>query len=360
MLPWLAVLLPLCLLGKKQLPVTLTAGNPDGRKGEKAFLETINGTKSVVVSFTSLRTSCKPCSELQPEFKKAAKKLKKKGFLCGVVDTDLAVNVNLKDVHNVTSIPSMHLFRKGQALSKLEGFQSSASIEQWVAAVDIPQVEVFETQASFDKAVRSRKWTETMFAATGGPMLQDLMDSAAVKGHSDGWASRMRFLFWSDGGRGRPFGAVYRGVNEMEHFDASGQVSTEMLEEFLKTEHLPLFGMATMDDLASVFGKGSKGNVFVCFDPEAFETQAKKYARAFQKVAKKWKSYGFVFFNVRDPVAKLLQMDCKEFPSVTLKLLAKPFRTFTKSFAKEEPTEKVLAQFMKESIESNRQASSEL
>ena len=75
-----------------------------------------------------------------------------------------------------------------------------------------------------------------------------------------------------------------------------------------------------------------EGNVFVCFDPEAFETQAKKcasafqamqifdkspvcldrYARAFQKVAKKWKSYGFVFFNVRDPVAKLLQMDCKE------------------------------------------------
>ena len=30
-----------------------------------------------------------------------------------------------------------------------------------------------ETQALFDKAVQSRKSTETMFAATGGPMLQD-------------------------------------------------------------------------------------------------------------------------------------------------------------------------------------------
>ena len=33
MLLWLAIL-PLCLLGKK-LPFTLTAGNPDGSKGEK-------------------------------------------------------------------------------------------------------------------------------------------------------------------------------------------------------------------------------------------------------------------------------------------------------------------------------------
>ena len=33
----------------------------------------------------------------------------------------------------------------------------------------------------------------------------------------------------------------------------------------------------------------------------------------------------------------------EDFPTVTLKLLMKPFRTFTKSFAKEEVTEKNLA-----------------
>ncbi|CAE7698148.1 P4HB [Symbiodinium pilosum] len=355
MLLWLA--LPVCLLAKKRLPITLTAGNPDGKKGEKAFLETINSTKSVLVSFNSFRQSCKPCTDLQPELKKAAKKLKTKGILCGSVDVDLAANMHLKATQNVTSIPSIHLFRKGTALSKLEGFQSASSIEQWVAAVDIPAVEVFETQALFDKAVQRRKWSETMFAATGGPKLQELLDSVAVKGHMDGWGTRTRYLFWSDGGRGRPFAAVYRGVNEMEHFDASGQVSTEMLEEFLK-ESAPLFGQATMDDLTSVFGKGSKGNVFVCFAPDIFETQTKKYARTFQKVAKKWKSYGFVFLDVRDPVANLLKLECKDFPTVTLKLLMKPFRTFTKSFAKEEVTEKNLALFLKESLEANRQASS--
>ncbi|CAE7205626.1 bdbA [Symbiodinium natans] len=171
----------------------------------------------------------------------------------------------------------------------------------------------------------------------------------------------MRYLFWSDGGRGRtdydwqrlhmvhsdvylnpshrPFAAVYRGVNEMElpcaqseHFDASGQVSTEMIEEFLKKEY------ATMDDLTSVFGKGSKGNVFVCFDPDIFDAQAKKYARIVYKVAKKWRSYGFAYLDIRDP----------EFPSVTLKLLVKPPQTFTKSFAKEELTEKSLAQSLSE------------
>ena len=49
---------------------------------------------------------------------------------------------------------------------------------------------------------------------------------------------RIRYFFWSDGGKGRPFAAVYRGLNEMEHFDASGQVSSETIEEFLKEQYL--------------------------------------------------------------------------------------------------------------------------
>ena len=67
-----------------------------------------------------------------------------------------------------------------------------------------------ETQALFDKAVQRRKWSETMFAATGGPKLQarffragtsaadltdqELLDSVAVKGHMDGWGTRISQL----------------------------------------------------------------------------------------------------------------------------------------------------------------------
>ena len=78
-------------------------------------------------SFRRFGTSCKPCAELQPEFKKAqwgcstalaqqltlcswkaAKTLRKKGILCGAVDVDLAVNAHLKGSQNVTSTPKAH------------------------------------------------------------------------------------------------------------------------------------------------------------------------------------------------------------------------------------------------------------
>ena len=41
-------------------------------------------------------------------------------------------------------------------------------------------------------------------------------------------------------------------------------------------------------------------------------SRLRRYARTFQKVAKKWKSYGFTFLDVRDPVAQLLKLECKE------------------------------------------------
>ncbi|CAJ1390485.1 unnamed protein product [Effrenium voratum] len=316
---WTVWLLSIALAKKgKHEVVSLTDGEPNVGKNEKALNQTLNSTRFWVVNFNSLRPTCKSCADLAVAVQKAAKKLKKRGVRCGMIDADLSVNLGATARNNVTSIPTLVFFRGGIALSKLEGNQSAFSIDQWVKAVAGPEVEVFDTQEAFNTAVKKRKTSETMFAATGGPGLQELLDLVALKGHRDGWGSRIRYLFWSDGGTGMPFAAVYRGVNEMEHFDVSGKVSSEMMEEFLRDNSLPLFGQATADDLANVFGSGTKGNVFVCFDPETFDTQAPaakmslRYSRIFYKAAKKWRGYGFSYLNGRDPVGMLLNIDCKE------------------------------------------------
>lgn len=358
------LVLPWIVLGKKhkQSVFRLTNGEPDVKKKEKAFEETVANARFALVNFNSFRPSCKECAELETSMKEVAKKLKKKGVVCGMMDGDLAVNVEAKDKNNVTSLPTLVFFRSGYGISKQEGFQSAMSIEQWVNAVAGPEVEVFENQAAFDKALKKRETHEVVFAAIGGPKLKELLDVVALKGHRDGWGSKIRYFFWSDGGRGRPFAAVYRGLNEMEHFDAAGQISSETIEEFLKDEYVPKFSQVTAADMNSVFGAGTKGNVFVCFDPARFEAQVNKYTKVFVKVARKWKGYGFSYFDASDPFSKIISIECQEFPVVTLKPLRRPFASYNKSFAHlgDALNEKHINEFMKESIAAHRSAGAEL
>eukprot|EP00440_Ansanella_granifera_P031664 gb/GFBE01034370.1/.p1 GENE.gb/GFBE01034370.1/~~gb/GFBE01034370.1/.p1 ORF type:complete len:281 (+),score=58.11 gb/GFBE01034370.1/:1-843(+) len=261
------LLLPAVLAGKKnKSPVlVLTAGTPDANKGENDFFEAINSSRAVVVNFNSLRPSCQACRDIEPEFKHAARRLKKKA-IWGAVDAGLGVNANVKTEYNVTSMPTMVLLRDGVPLSKLEGFHPSVDIEKWVDSAAGPTVEVFDSQKEFDKAMHARKRTETMFTAIGGSGLKDLLNAVAIGGNRAGWGAKIRYLFWSDGGRGRPFGAIHRGVNEMVEFDPTGEgITAERLEQFIEQNHLPYFTQATANDLGAVLSKKSK----VSFDTSA-------------------------------------------------------------------------------------------
>eukprot|EP00438_Fugacium_kawagutii_P005835 Skav231065 [mRNA] locus=scaffold524:6617:7723:+ [translate_table: standard] len=362
----LGVSLSWLVLGKKQkhTVLRLTAGEPDKSKKEKLFAETMNGTQFAVVNFNSFRPSCKECQDLEESMKDAAKRLKKakRKVLFASVDADLAVNKELKAESNVSSIPTLVFFRSGYAISTQEGYQTGSHIEQWVNGVAGPAVEEFETQAAFDKALKAREKHEVVFAAIGGAQLKELLDAVAMKGHKDGWGSKLRYLFWSDGGRGRPFAAVYRGLNEMEHFDASGQVSVETIEEFLKEQYVPIFSQVNAADFSSMFGAGSKGNVFVCFDPASFEASVKKHTSAFTKAAKKFPSYGFSYFDASDPFARIISIQCHDYPSIFFKPLTKPFKTYSKSFADiaQVLNEKHIMKFMKESIAAHKAEGAEL
>ena len=358
--------LPYLVLCKKQKTsvVRLTAGQPDATKKEKAFQEVLNNSRFVVVGFNSFLPSCKECQDLEVSMKEAAKRVKrtKRKVLFGSLDADLAVNKKVKKENNVSSIPSLVFFRSGYGISMQEGYQDAVSIEQWVNGVGGPDVEEFATQAAFDKALKARESHEVVFAAIGGPGLKDLLDMVALKGHKDGWGSKLRYFFWSDGGKGRPFAAVYRGLNEMEHFDASGQVSTETIEEFLKDQYVPTFSQVTAADMNSMFAGGSKGNVFVCFDPARFQEQVKKYTRIFVKAAKKFRGYGFSYFDASDHFAKIISIECQDFPSVSFKPLRKPFKSYFKSFANmaDVLNENHIIKFIKESIAAHRAEGAEL
>lgn len=361
-----AAFLPWLVPGKKQktVVVRLTDGQPDSTKKEKAFTESVNNSRFALVNFNSFRPSCSECQDLETSMKEVAKRFRKtkKKILCASLDGELAVNQKVKEANNVSSLPTLVFYRSGYAISKQEGYQNPATIETWVTGVAGPEVEEFETQAAFDKALKARESQEVVFAAIGGPRLKELLDMVAFKGHKEGWGTKIRYFFWSDGGKGRPFAAVYRGLNEMEHFDASGQVSTETIEEFLKEQYVPTFSQVTAADMSGMFGSGSKGNVFVCFDPANFQAQVKKYTRVFIKAAKKFRGYGFSYFDASDQFSDLISIKCQDFPSVSFKPLRKPFKSYFKSFAHIADTlnEKHIIEFMKESIATHRALGSEL
>eukprot|EP00931_Biecheleriopsis_adriatica_P081039 TRINITY_DN54391_c0_g1_i1.p1 TRINITY_DN54391_c0_g1~~TRINITY_DN54391_c0_g1_i1.p1 ORF type:complete len:369 (-),score=80.91 TRINITY_DN54391_c0_g1_i1:31-1137(-) len=347
----LLLLFPLDVIAGKKSPVIVLAVQPDSKNGQKDFEETISSTSPSIICFNSRREACKACQDLEPEFKQVAKKLKRK-YVMGTLDIDSSANekAGVAGKYNVSSTPTLVMFQAGTPWSSLEGFQTASAIEAWVKTNGRREVEVFESQSAFDKALKARATSETTYAAIGRPQLKDLMQYAADSGVREGWGQQMRYIFFSDGGRGRPFGAIYRGVNEMVEFDPDNKnISAEVIRDFVRDNYKPAFPQATMDRLELALAQGDKGNVFVCFAPDAFDAQAKKYAGVFVKLAKKWPQLGFSYLDVRQGMAQLLNVKCEDFPSVTFKPLAEDKTSYTKSFAspKEELNEKTMNSFLK-------------
>ncbi len=75
---------------------------------------------------------CGPCRMLTPIVEELAKEMKGK-MRVGKIDTDQAVNVATK--YEVTSIPTLILFKNGEAVKKVVGLKDLDSLRKMVTAV---------------------------------------------------------------------------------------------------------------------------------------------------------------------------------------------------------------------------------
>jgi len=87
------------------------------------FNDIINGDKLVLVDFFA--TWCHPCKMMEPILKEVAKELEDK---VRVLKIDVDKNIDVADFYGIRSIPTLILFKSGQAVWRHSGYIDKKAI----------------------------------------------------------------------------------------------------------------------------------------------------------------------------------------------------------------------------------------
>lgn len=91
------------------------------------FNEIINGDKPVLVDFFA--QWCGPCKMMGPVLKELKDKIGDKASIIKI-DIDNPANQALVAAHNVRSVPTLILFRRGQILWRQSGAMNAEGLQQ--------------------------------------------------------------------------------------------------------------------------------------------------------------------------------------------------------------------------------------
>jgi thioredoxin 1 len=93
-----------------------------------SFKELIQGEKPVLVDFWA--TWCGPCIAMQPILKEVAQKIGDQGR---VIKIDVDKNEAIASHYGIQSIPTLILFKNGEAVWRVSGMQSTQQLVDVIA-----------------------------------------------------------------------------------------------------------------------------------------------------------------------------------------------------------------------------------
>jgi thioredoxin 1 len=99
---------------------------PDVTQTE-AFEDAIGANKPTIVKFQS--ESCVICRKVEPMLLATARRY---GEALSIVDADAEKNMDLANRFNVRGLPTLILFKKGEEVGRLGGFQTASVLRDWV------------------------------------------------------------------------------------------------------------------------------------------------------------------------------------------------------------------------------------
>lgn len=185
----------------------------------------------VLVDF--MKSDCKFCTKLAPEFEKAAQELK------GTVpfaSLDADAGEQMMKKYEITRYPTVYWFHKGENTLELQraSEKSAADISKWASWAIQPSVQDLSTQAEFDEALGTLRQT---IHAKSRLMVGFHREGSGMREALEAAAQRHRattvFLYITEATSGQPLLKSY-GQSEANDEEYTGEVTATAVTQWVQ------------------------------------------------------------------------------------------------------------------------------
>mmetsp|Transcript_51132 Transcript_51132/g.121501 ORF Transcript_51132/g.121501 Transcript_51132/m.121501 type:complete len:415 (+) Transcript_51132:68-1312(+) len=252
---------------------------------------------------------CQHCRALAPEFEAAAQQLQGKVPFARI---DATTEVQVAERYHIDGYPTIALFRGGQP-EEYSGARTAQSMSEWLLEAAGPALKVVQSEAELSEILQSRG-SRPAFVAKGAEAAKAALSKVADEHRILG-----RYVF-VDNWDGQQTLEVHRGLDEVASLTGDEAGNPQSVMDFLMEEMLPLFGEINEDNFEGYLAKMPQGMLWVCFQPESWRQDAKRYIDVFREVAEAVK-FPIVYTDTKEFQEHVKEeLGCVQFPTVVLQL----------------------------------------
>eukprot|EP00916_Digyalum_oweni_P012180 GHVL01020153.1.p1 GENE.GHVL01020153.1~~GHVL01020153.1.p1 ORF type:complete len:490 (+),score=133.25 GHVL01020153.1:63-1472(+) len=212
---------------------------------------------------------CGHCKKLEPEYEKAAQKLKEDGSTTVLGKVDATVETALKERFQITGFPTLKFFKNGEPV-EYDGRREADGILEWIDTRSRPALQKVENSEKIDE-IKNDESVVFVYEGEENNDLYNIIDDLSESNRNAGvfiYLKNKKNIF-----------TVYR--KDEDSLEYTGDKNKEDISEFINIEQHFLFGPIHTKTYAKISSRGLP-IIWACMDKETSE----KYRTVFEEIAK--------------------------------------------------------------------------